>query len=98
VPHHPPPFAPPPPPPLPPLPVEEAAGGGEEEDDEEAMRRLMGFSGFDSTKGKEVEDANANASAVFKKSVRSARQYMNRKGGFNRPLPQELTGQTQNRT
>jgi hypothetical protein len=48
--------------------------GGEEEDPEAAMMRLMGFSGFDSTKGKEVADPNANASAVFKKSVRSARQ------------------------
>jgi U4/U6.U5 tri-snRNP-associated protein 3 len=43
------------------------------------MRRMMGFAGFDTTKGKEVEDPNANASAVFKKSVRSARQYMVRR-------------------
>ena len=62
------------------------------------MMRLMGFSGFDTTKGKEVDDPNANLSAVFKKSVRSARQYMNRKGGFNRALPSEKTGVKQNRT
>jgi U4/U6.U5 tri-snRNP-associated protein 3 len=76
-----PPLPPPPPPSLLPAAVEADA---EEEDEEAAMRRMMGFSGFDSTKGKEVDDPNANASAVFKKSVRSARQYMNRKGGFNR--------------
>ena len=72
--------------------------GDEEEDPEAAMMRLMGFSGFDSTKGKEVADPNANASGVFKKSVRTARQYMNRKGGFNRPLPAEVTGVKQSRT
>ena len=72
--------------------------GDEEEDPDAAMMRLMGFSGFDSTKGKEVADPNANASAVFKKSVRTARQYMNRKGGFNRALPAEVTGVKQTRT
>ncbi len=61
------------------------------------MMRLMGFAGFDSTKGKEVEDPNANLSGVFKKSVRTARQYMNRKGGFNRALPAEVTGRKQPR-
>lgn len=43
--------------------------------------KLLGFAGFDSTKGKPVDDPNANLSGVFKKSVRSARQYMNRRGG-----------------
>jgi U4/U6.U5 tri-snRNP-associated protein 3 len=62
------------------------------------MMRLMGFSGFNSTKGKEVDDPNANASGVFKKSVRTARQYMNRKGGFNRALPSEVTGVRQSKT
>ena len=62
------------------------------------MMRLMGFSGFNSTKGKEVDDPNAKVGAVFQKSIRRARQYMNRKGGFNRALPAEVTGQKQNRT
>jgi U4/U6.U5 tri-snRNP-associated protein 3 len=65
---------------------------GDEADPEAAMMRLMGFSGFNSTKGKEVDDPNAKMGAVFQKSVRRARQYMNRKGGFNRPLPKEVTG------
>ena len=62
------------------------------------MMRLMGFAGFDSTKGKAVDDPNTKLSGVFKKSVRTARQYMNRKGGFNRALPAERTGEKQNKT
>jgi U4/U6.U5 tri-snRNP-associated protein 3 len=42
--------------------------------------------------GKHVEDDAANTSGIKIKSSRSARQYMNRKGGFNRPLPAERTG------
>ena len=88
-----------PPPPPPPL-VEE----GKEElvvaednddfewDDEAAqMAKLMGFSGFDTTQNKHVNDPNANVSGVFKKTKREARQYMNRPGGFNKPLPSEKT-------
>ena len=41
-------------------------------------------------------DDNCNISAVHKKSKRSARQYMNRRGGFNRPLPPERTGEKVN--
>ena len=67
-------------------------GPREDEDEEAAMMRLMGFSGFDSTSGKEVE-GNAAAGAVKVKSTRQARQYMNRRGGFNRPLPKEKTGE-----
>lgn len=48
--------------------------------------------GFDTTQGKHVEDERANAGAVKVKTTRSARQYMNRKRGFNRPLPAETTG------
>ena len=63
-------------------------GGMEEEeevdDDDEEMRRVMGFSGFDTTRGKHV-DGN-DAGAVSKHKARKYRQYMNRKGGFNRPL------------
>jgi len=62
------------------------------------MMRLMGFSGFNTTQGKHVDDEHANASCVQKKTKRQARQYMNRKGGFNRPLPAEVTGQRQNMT
>jgi U4/U6.U5 tri-snRNP-associated protein 3 len=40
-----------------------------------------------------VEDDAANVSGIKVKSKRSARQYMNRRGGFNRPLPAEKTGE-----
>lgn len=49
--------------------------------------------GFDSTQGKFVDDEGVNAGAVKVKTTRTARQYMNRKGGFNRALPSEQTGQ-----
>jgi len=62
------------------------------------MMRMMGFSGFNTTQGQRVDDEFANASSVQKNTKRQARQYMNRKGGFNRPLPAEVTGQRQNRT
>lgn len=41
----------------------------------------------------QVEDEAANVSAIKTTSVRSARQYMNRRGGFNRPLPAEKTNE-----
>jgi U4/U6.U5 tri-snRNP-associated protein 3 len=48
------------------------------------LLKQMGFGGFDSTKGKKVE---GNISVVAKvNKPRKYRQYMNRKGGFNRPL------------
>ena len=55
---------------------------------EAQMARLMGFGGFGSTKGKEVADNQHGAArgAVKKNQNRSYRQYMNRRGGFNRPL------------
>jgi U4/U6.U5 tri-snRNP-associated protein 3 len=63
---------------------EEAASG----DQLEVMRRVMGFSGFDTTKGKAVADnatgASGGGAARHKKMI--YRQYMNRRGGFNRPL------------
>lgn len=62
---------------------------------EAQMMLAMGIPfGFDSTQGKHVEDDAANAGAVKKKQTRRARQYMNRRGGFNRPLPAERTGET----
>jgi len=83
---------PPPPPPPPPEEGKEELVGGAGEDDEAAqMAKLMGFSGFDTTQNKHVNDPNANISGVFKKTKREARQYMNRPGGFNKPLPSEKT-------
>mmetsp|Transcript_34658 Transcript_34658/g.45935 ORF Transcript_34658/g.45935 Transcript_34658/m.45935 type:complete len:141 (+) Transcript_34658:573-995(+) len=61
----------------------------EELDEEEQMKLLFGFSGgFDSTKNKAVKDNASSASrgAASKNKQRKYRQYMNRKGGFNRPL------------
>jgi len=52
--------------------------------DDEAMMAMMGIGGFGSTKGKHVE-GNQEGGAKVKK-VRTWRQYMNRRGGFNRPL------------
>lgn len=58
------------------------------------MMQAMGIPfTFDTTQGKHVEDESANAGAVKIKSKRSARQFMNRRGGFNRPLPAERTGE-----
>jgi len=48
------------------------------------MMKLMGFSGFDTTKGKHVPGADTSAVNIVQK--RKYRQYMNRRGGFNRPL------------
>lgn len=45
---------------------------------------MMGFGGFGTTKGKKVAGNDAGAAEV--KKERTWRQYMNRKGGFNRPL------------
>jgi U4/U6.U5 tri-snRNP-associated protein 3 len=86
------------PPPPPPPPGNGAPEENGEEDEEAMMMRMMGFSGFNTTQGQRVDDEFANASAVQKNTKRQARQYMNRKGGFNRPLPAEVTGQRQNRT
>ncbi len=57
-------------------------------DEEEQMQKLFGFGGFASTKGKSVEDNQNSASkgVAAKNKARKYRQYMNRKGGFNRPL------------
>ncbi|KAF9100271.1 hypothetical protein BGX29_009300 [Mortierella sp. GBA35] len=54
------------------------------EEQEARMMAMMGFGGFDSTKGKKV--AGADVSGVDIKQQRQYRQYMNRRGGFNRPL------------
>ena len=49
------------------------------------MLKIMGFAGFDTTKNKHV-DGSCNAHAINIQQKRRYRQYMNRKGGFNRPL------------
>ena len=62
-------------------------------DEEEQMRKMLGFSGeFGSTKGKAVDDNHKSAArgAAAKNKGRKYRQYMNRKGGFNRPLDKML--------
>ncbi|CAH2101465.1 unnamed protein product [Euphydryas editha] len=52
--------------------------------EEQEMLKVMGFCGFDTTKGKKVEgNVEGDVHLVLK---RKYRQYMNRKGGFNRPL------------
>lgn len=64
---------------------------GEEggEDDEIEMMKKLGIPvGFDSTKGKPVP--GADVSGIRAVTKRQPRQYMNRRGGFNRPLPAEL--------
>ncbi|KAL4927479.1 SNUT3/LISCH7 family protein [Aspergillus undulatus] len=55
-----------------------------EDDIEELMRRSMGFSRFRSTKNTKVPGNNAYG--VRKEKKTEYRQYMNRQGGFNRPL------------
>lgn len=52
------------------------------------MMKMLGIpTGFDSTKGKHVE--GADVSGIRAVTKRQPRQYMNRRGGFNRPLPAE---------
>ena len=53
---------------------------------EEQMRAMGLPVGFDTTQGKKVEDEKVNAHGVRLKTQRQYRQYMNRRGGFNRPL------------
>ncbi|WVR08035.1 hypothetical protein IAU60_005079 [Kwoniella sp. DSM 27419] len=54
------------------------------DDPEAVMASMMGFGGFGTTKNKEVE-ANADGGVKVNKQ-RTWRVYMNRRGGFNRPL------------
>jgi U4/U6.U5 tri-snRNP-associated protein 3 len=70
--------------------VAEVAEVEEDLTPEKLMQRMMGFTGFSTTQGKK---ADANKGTVADKgyvrkgtSARQYRQYMNRKGGFNRPL------------
>ncbi|GAB0135142.1 hypothetical protein EsDP_00003489 [Epichloe bromicola] len=59
-------------------------GDDDDDDDLASMQAMMGFGGFGTTKGKKV--AGNNAGAVHKEKKTEYRQYMNRQGGFNRPL------------
>ncbi|XP_077550936.1 uncharacterized protein LOC144164312 isoform X1 [Haemaphysalis longicornis] len=65
----------------PPITAKDLEGKTEEEKE---MMKLMGFGSFDSSKGKHIAGNNVGAVHVIHK--RKYRQYMNRKGGFNRPL------------
>ncbi|KAH9359672.1 hypothetical protein HPB48_007979 [Haemaphysalis longicornis] len=65
----------------PPITAKDLEGKTEEEKE---MMKLMGFGSFDSSKGKHIPGNNVGAVHVIHK--RKYRQYMNRKGGFNRPL------------
>ncbi|MED6239746.1 U4/U6.U5 small nuclear ribonucleoprotein, partial [Ataeniobius toweri] len=62
--------------------AEDMEGKTEEEIE---MMKMMGFASFDTTKGRKT-DGSVNAYAVNVTMKRKYRQYMNRKGGFNRPL------------
>jgi len=55
-----------------------------EDDGMAAMQAMMGFGGFATTQNKKV--AGNDISAVRKEKKTEYRQYMNRVGGFNRPL------------
>jgi U4/U6.U5 tri-snRNP-associated protein 3 len=58
----------------------------EDMDDEDwEMQKVMGFGGFKSTKNTKVPGNDKNF-GVRKDKRMEARQYMNRQGGFNRPL------------
>ena len=55
-----------------------------EDDGMAAMQAMMGFGGFSTTQNKKVP--GNDVSAVRKEKKTEYRQYMNRAGGFNRPL------------
>ncbi len=56
----------------------------EDDDDMAAMQAMMGFGDFGTTKNKKV--VGNDVGAVRKEKKSEYRQYMNRQGGFNRPL------------
>lgn len=55
------------------------------DDDEWELQQTMGFAGFKSTKNRKIPGNDKNY-GVRKDKTMEARQYMNRQGGFNRPL------------
>ena len=58
----------------------------DEDAEARTMAEMMGFGAFDSTAGKGTDDPRCKLEAVKTKDPRKYRQYMNRRGGFNRPL------------
>jgi len=54
------------------------------DDEVAAMQVMMGIGGFGTTKGNHVTGNQEGVASV--KKMRTWRQYMNRRGGFNRPL------------
>lgn len=52
--------------------------------EDQMLVKMMGFSAFDSTQGK--DHSASDLSDVKRATKRQYRQYMNRRGGFNRPL------------
>jgi U4/U6.U5 tri-snRNP-associated protein 3 len=60
------------------------------DDDTWTLMKTMGFGGFKSTKDTKVPGNDKNFAVRRDKKVK-ARQYMNRKGGFNRPLSPSRT-------
>jgi U4/U6.U5 tri-snRNP-associated protein 3 len=57
----------------------------DEDEDQAAIRKIMGFGKFKSTKNTKVPGNDKNY-GVRKEKKTEYRQYMNRTGGFNRPL------------
>ena len=57
----------------------------DDDDEEAAMAKVMGFSNFRSTKNTKVPGNDKNY-GIRKGQMAVYRQYMNRIGGFNRPL------------
>lgn len=61
------------------------ADGDEDEDSDDALlRKMMGFSKFKTTQDMKIPGNDVYG--VYKKKPTHYRQYMNRTGGFNRPL------------
>ncbi|CAE8652760.1 unnamed protein product, partial [Polarella glacialis] len=52
--------------------------------EDQMLSKMMGFSAFDSSKSK--DHSSSDLSDVKRATKRQYRQYMNRRGGFNRPL------------
>mmetsp|Transcript_104847 Transcript_104847/g.272826 ORF Transcript_104847/g.272826 Transcript_104847/m.272826 type:complete len:158 (+) Transcript_104847:76-549(+) len=52
--------------------------------EDQMLVKMMGFSAFDSSKGR--DHSTSDLSDVKRATKRQYRQYMNRRGGFNRPL------------
>lgn len=64
--------------------------GVEDEDSDTEMQRIMGFKDFRTTKNTKVPGNDKNY-GVNKMKKTEYRQYMNRVGGFNRPLSPSRT-------